>query len=101
MFCAGLLLSIADLLMVLLTCDNINLQNCSRFLALWLEEHGGDNLPPRSSVSQRCAAWQVAASTIRCPPALFNLELAKIDFPRLFVKVPAFFSDRCCVQSPA
>src|ERR1700692_816636 len=27
--------------LVLLTCDNTKLQNCSTFLALWLEEHGG------------------------------------------------------------
>src|ERR1700739_3146118 len=77
MFCAGLLVSISRSPLVL------NLRSPKYKSAarphFCVRGTRGDNLPPRRPVSWACAAWQVAASTIRRPLALFNLELAEID----------------------
>jgi hypothetical protein len=86
MFCAGLLLSIADLLKFFeLRTTNLRLRPwpqgklkttaCSR--RPLAEETRGEqpaSSPPRF---RGCAAQQVATSTIRCPPALFNPEVAE------------------------
>src|ERR1022692_2583236 len=85
MFCAGLLLSIADLLKSFdLRHTNLrprqspqSAQTISMFLAgSPLPEHRGKPCFLAARFSQACAAQQVAASTIRRPPELFNPELA-------------------------
>jgi hypothetical protein len=43
------------------------------------QEHGGTTCFLAAWFAQGRAAWQVAASTIRCPLALFNLELVETD----------------------
>src|ERR1700728_81563 len=85
MFCAGLLLSIADLLKFFElqnkpTCTLGYIaagqaQNNSMFRGPSPAEHGGINLPPRRHISKAAPPSRVAASTIRCPPALFNPEV--------------------------
>src|SRR5271166_1603313 len=82
MFCAGLPLSIADLLgfcdvqrQLAPSADSGQAQTNSMFLADFPpEEHGGTTLPPRRPFLRTCVAWQVAVSTIRCLLALFNPE---------------------------
>jgi hypothetical protein len=44
------------------------------------QQHGGTTCFLAAWFAQGCAARQVAASTIRCPLALFNLELVETDF---------------------
>src|SRR6266446_9762585 len=86
MFCAGLLLSIADLLKVLRPPNTTlplpqtpqgKFQSTACSSRTSAQGTRGDNLPPHRPISQGRAAQQVAASTIRGPHPLFNLEVAE------------------------
>src|ERR1700685_565205 len=89
MFCAGLLLSIADLLSSLelqpihlllrhLPQDQLKVTTFPRDLPH--KEHGGTTCLLAAPVFRGRAARQVAASTIRRLPALFNRNFARIRF---------------------
>src|SRR5271166_3208071 len=87
MFCAGLLLSIADLLKFFDLLQPASSAETSRqvqinsmFLATSAPGTRGVSLPLRVPVSQGRSAWQVAASTIRPPTALFNRESVETSF---------------------
>src|ERR1019366_5170846 len=112
MFCAGLLLSIADLLRFFNLQHTISPlpqppgqpQTTSMFFpASPPEEHGGTTCLLAARFPK--AAWQVAASTIRRPPVLFNLEVAETGFLTQCEDVPrcslSYRSPSRCVQSPA
>src|ERR1700722_5973268 len=84
MFCAGLLLSIADLLKFFdLQHSNLRPRQSLRALkptacssrTFPRQERGGETLLLRRLRFPRLRSTQVAASTIRRRPALFNLEL--------------------------
>src|SRR5258708_6098461 len=86
MFCAGLLLSIADLLWYFDLQQlapwardpsaSSNQQHVPRSLPH--QEHGGTTcLLAASFFPKGCAAQQVAARSIRRPPPLFNREVAE------------------------
>src|SRR5271166_1728896 len=86
MFCAGLPLSIADLLRF---CDvhqtnsplpqnqgKLKPTACSLRTSR-MRNTGGQPCLFAARFFLTCAAWQVAVSTIRCPLALFNPELVE------------------------
>src|ERR1039458_3691009 len=86
MFCAGLPLSIADVLRFsdsqhtnspLPQTRGTRKPTACPSRTSRLKEHGGTTCLLAASVPQDGAAWQVAVSTIRCPRALFNPELAE------------------------